>query len=277
MTKDFIKKPHIIVLGNEKGGSGKTTTAMHLLISLLKLGMKVASIDLDYRQQSLTRYIENRKESIKKLDIELELPDHYVLSPSNADNIKEGVAVDEQNFDTLMRQLDNDFVIIDAPGSDTFFSRLAHSYADTVITPINDSFLDVSLLGEISADKLSIKKPGIYSAMLWEQRVKRAAKNKAEMKWFVVRNRLSMLDAKNKRNIDEALSILAKRFHFVVAPGFGDRVIFKELYLHGLTLHDANKTNMVRMSTSVLSARQELREFLMAIDLPGVMDKLAAA
>ena len=52
---------HVIVLGNEKGGSGKSTTALHIAVALLKAGQRVATIDLDSRQQSFTRYIANRQ------------------------------------------------------------------------------------------------------------------------------------------------------------------------------------------------------------------------
>ena len=52
---------HVVVLGNEKGGSGKSTTALHVAVALLKAGQRVATIDLDSRQKSFTRYIENRR------------------------------------------------------------------------------------------------------------------------------------------------------------------------------------------------------------------------
>ncbi|CAG7590498.1 MAG: division plane positioning ATPase MipZ [Candidatus Midichloria sp.] len=263
---------HIIISGNEKGGSGKTTSAIHLIISLLKLGFKVASVDLDYRQQSLTTYINNRKKSITSEGINLTLPEHYVLEKSKKQNLQQAELEEGTNFSELISKIQNqnDFIIIDTPGSDTFLSRLAHSYSDTVMTPINDSFIDVDLLGKIEVNDLEKIKPGIYSAMVWEQKLKKAARENKQMDWIIMRNRSSSTDNINKRNIEKAIDKLSKKFGFRIVPGFSERVIFRELFLHGLTLNDAGSTNKVRFSTSIVAARQELRAFIKALGLPNV-------
>ena len=259
---------HIIAIGNEKGGSGKTTTTMHLIVSLQKLGFRVGSIDLDSRQQSLTRYINNRANYKQKHNVELEVPQHKLLERSAQRNLEVADKEEQEAFERAINELnENDFIIIDTPGSDAFLGRLAHSYADTVITPMNDSFVDLDLLGNVDADSFDSIKPGIYSAMLWEQKMKRALRTKQEQNWFVVRNRLSTLDAKNKRNVEIALEKLSKRFGFKIAPGCGDSVIFKELFLHGLTLHDAVNSEEIRLSPSVIAARQELRNFVSALNI----------
>jgi len=259
---------HIIAIGNEKGGSGKTTTTMHLIVSLLRLGFSVGSIDLDSRQQSLTRYIDNRKQYQIAKNVDLGIPQHKLLQRSAARNLEIADKEEEDSFVSALEELKaNDFIVIDTPGSDAFLGRLAHSYADTVITPMNDSFVDLDLIGNVNVETLDSIKPGIYSAMLWEQKMKRAARTQKEQNWFVVRNRLSMLDAKNKRNVEAALAKLSKRFGFKVAPGFGDRVIFKELFLHGLTLHDAVNSEAIRLTPSVIAARQELRNFVTALNI----------
>jgi chromosome partitioning protein len=266
---------HIIVVGNEKGGSGKTTTAMHLIISLMKLGFTVGTIDLDSRQQSLTRYIENRKAYASKNGPTFEAPEHYALKRSEKRNLEEAEKEDEDLFLSTVQKLNSkDFIVIDTPGSDAFMGKTAHSYADTVITPINDSFVDLDLIGNVNADTLDSMRPGIYSAMLWEQKMKRATRNQKEINWFVVRNRLSSLDAINKRNVETAIQKLSKRFGFKTAPGFGDRVIFKELFLHGLTLHDARDAKEIRMSTSVIAARMELREFIKALGIQSLLERI---
>jgi chromosome partitioning protein len=251
---------HVIICGNEKGGSGKTTSAMHLIITLLQLGFKVASIDLDLRQKSLTAYIENRIAFADKEVLDLKIPKHH--------NIVTG---EENEFKSLFDKLydEFDFIVIDTPGSDTALSRLAHSYADTIITPINDSFIDVYLLGEIRVDSNTIK-PGVYSAMIWEQKIKKAEREKKSLNWFVLRNRMSSIDSINRRNIEEAIFKISKKFGFSIIPGFGERVIFRELFLHGLTLHDAGITNKVRFNASIVAARQELRCFTDSLNLPGV-------
>lgn len=266
---------HIIVVGNEKGGSGKTTTAMHLIISLMKLGFTVGTIDLDSRQQSLTRYIENRRAYASKHGPNFEAPEHYSLQRSEKRNLEEAEKEDEELFlSTIQKLSTKDFIVIDTPGSDAFMGKIAHSYADTVITPINDSFVDLDLIGNVNADTLDSMRPGIYSAMLWEQKMKRASRTQKEINWFVVRNRLSSLDAINKRNVETAIQKLSKRFGFKIAPGFGDRVIFKELFLHGLTLHDARDAQEIRMSTSVIAARMELREFIKALGIQSLIEKI---
>lgn len=267
----------IIVIGNEKGGSGKTTTAMHLIVSLLRLGFKVATIDLDSRQQSLTRYVKNREQTALKHKLDLDIPHHIVMSPCQENEVSVAEQKEKQTFDNKLSEIANDydFVIIDTPGSNLHLSRVAHSYADVVITPINDSFIDLDLIGQVHLGDTVKIMPGIYSAMLWEQKMKRIERDKGEISWVVVRNRLSFLDAKNKRSMEDSLGQLSKKFGFKVAPGFGDRVIFKELFLYGLTLHDARKTDLVRISSSMIAARQELQAFIAALGLQEVNQKIS--
>lgn len=266
---------HLIVIGNEKGGSGKTTTAMHLIVSLLKLGFTVGCMDLDVRQQSLGRYLENRKATMRKRGSDLAMPEYHSFIKSTATDSLVADKADEETFmQSLAKLAGNDFTVIDTPGSDTFPSRLAHLEAKTVITPVNDSYVDLDLIGNINAETLDSIKPGIYSAMLWEQRIKRAARNQEELKWIVVRNRLASIDAINKRNVETSLAKLSKRFGFRIAPGFSDRVIFKELFLLGLTLHDAANAPEIKLNTSVIAARQELRAFIQALDIPQIAQML---
>lgn len=267
---------HIIVIGNEKGGSGKTTTAMHLTISFLKLNFRCATIDLDYRQQSFTHYIENRKESCRKYGIELLTPNHYTLLPFDNDSKAECAIKDEENLKSLIDacSAENDFIIIDTPGNDTNLSRAAHKMANTVITPINDSFVDLDLIGNLKSDDLATKRPGIYSAMFWEAKMKRIREDKQEINWFVVRNRLSTLNAINKRRMSNALLKLSKKFGFKIAPGFCDRVIFKELFLDGFTLHDVGKVDKVRITPSMMSARMELTSFMNSLAIPEVIERI---
>lgn len=267
---------HIIVIGNEKGGSGKTTTAMHLIVSLLRLGFKVATLDLDSRQMSLTRYINNREATAKQHKLDLSLPHHNVLSPSAKNSIIDAEIEDKEKFAQQVKDLSgNDFIVIDTPGSNSSMSRIAHSYADLVITPINDSFIDLDLIGQFHIGENEKIMPGIYSAMLWEQKLQRMGRDKKEVSWVVVRNRLSTLDAKNKKNMEDSLAKLSKKFGFKIAPGFGDRVVFKELFLYGLTLHDAKSSDLIRMSSSVIAARQELQAFMNSLGFSAINERLA--
>jgi chromosome partitioning protein len=267
-----IQRGHIIVIGNEKGGSGKTTTSMHLIVGLLRLGFKVGSMDIDARQRSLTRYIENRKATMASESTTLPLPAHVVINRSPFGIAEEAEADERDRFTrALARLLVNcDFVVIDSPGSDTYLSRLAHSYADTVITPVNDSFVDLDVLASVDGITMKIQKPSIYSEMLWEQKMSRAKRDGGTIDWVVMRNRLSNIDARNKRMITKVMEELTRRLGFRLAPGFSERVIFRELFLLGLTVLDVVETNKSGSSLSMshLAARQEVRDLLAALRIP---------
>lgn len=271
-------KPYIFVVGNEKGGAGKTTCSMHLIIGLLDRGHGVISIDVDSRQHSLTSYINNREVyNEKNPDKKVLMPVHFHIPESNKQTIQEKEAEEREFFEDLLAQAKNcaDYIVIDTPGSHTYLSRLAHSYADTVITPINDSFLDLDVIAKIDGDSFDVTKPSIYSQMIWEQKMEKASRGKGSMDWVVLKNRLSNLDAHNKRNVSQALEKVAKRIAFRVVPGFSERVIFRELFPQGLTLLDLKSANYSKsFSISHVAARQELRSFLDAI---GIRNNNAAA
>src|SRR5690349_6520004 len=266
-------KPHVIVLGNEKGGSGKSTTAMHLAVALLHDGYKVGSIDCDARQGSFTRYVDNRKATAATMLVPLPLPRHIARERSTADSAVAGRDDEADRLGGALSELsDCEFIIIDTPGSDTSLSRLAHTLADTLITPLNDSFLDLDLLGRIDRDGEKILKPSVYSEMVWEQRKQRAINRGRPIDWIVMRNRLSSLDAKNKRDIGKLLEQLGKRLGFRLAPGFTERVIFRELFPRGLTLLDLNRKDAkldlgIAWRMSHVAARQEVRDLVSALAL----------
>ncbi len=273
-----IKRGHILVIGNEKGGSGKTTTSMHLIVALLRLGFKVGSMDIDARQRSLTRYIENRKATMASEATSLPLPAHVVINRSPLLTTAESEADERERFTrALARLLINcDFVVIDSPGSDTYLSRLAHSYADTVITPVNDSFVDLDVLASVDGVSLQMLKPSIYSEMLWEQKLLRAKRDGGSVDWVVLRNRLSNLDARNKRMITKVMDDLTRRLGFRLSPGFSERVIFRELFLLGLTVLDVVETNKSgSLSMSHLAARQEVRDLLKSLRIPSIDERIA--
>lgn len=261
--------PHIIVLGNEKGGSGKSTTAMHLIVALLAAGKRVGSIDLDARQGSLSRYVENRRKTAEAMLTPLPMPTHIPINQSQADSRDVAMREDEANLVAALEQLkDNDFVLIDTPGSDSALSRAAHIRADTLISPLNDSFLDLDLFGRIEDEGATIRRPSVYAETVWEQRKRRAMAGGRPIDWVVMRNRLSSLDARNKRDIGKLLDHLAKRIGFRIAPGFTERVIFRELFPRGLTLLDLSRKDAgVQWRMSHVAARQEVRDLLDALNL----------
>lgn len=253
---------HVIVVGNEKGGSGKSTVSMHLIVSLLRGGLRVGTIDLDARQATLTRYIENRKVYAEKHGITLPMPEHYPLLPSG-DQPR-----DEEILRNIIRDLQTrcDTIVIDTPGSDTYLSRAGHSYADTLITPLNDSFIDLDVLARVDPDTMQIKGYSHYAAMVFEVKKRRAVRDGGQIAWVVLRNRLSHLAARNKQDMERLVAELSDRLRFVHIQGLGERVIFRELFLTGLTLLDLNKDGVeLEMSMSHVAAKQELRALLDAI------------
>lgn len=255
----------ILVLGNEKGGTGKSTTAMHVIVALLRQGNKVGSIDLDTRQASLSRYIDNRKEFIASTGKDIPLPTHTKIHASEIDIKSEAEKDERERFEAALNKLKEtqDYIVIDCPGSDRYLSHLAHSHADTLITPMNDSFIDLDLLAHIDGENLKMEQPSCYALMVWEQRKVRAMQKRPPIDWIVMRNRLSSLDARNKRDITQVLDQLSKRLSFRLAPGFGERVVFKELFLQGLTLSDFKEANAnMALTMSHVAARQEVRQLL---------------
>ncbi|MEA1938311.1 MAG: division plane positioning ATPase MipZ [Pseudomonadota bacterium] len=255
---------HIIVFGNEKGGSGKSTAAMHVVIGLLRYGYSVASIDLDVRQGTFTRYFENRYDTIRREKLRAPCPVHIAIPRAEADTITEAMDDERIRLEDAIAELTptHDFIVIDTPGSDSHLTRIGHAMADTLITPINDSFIDLDLLARIDPDTHEIKGPSVYSEMVWDQRKARAMKHHRGIDWIVMRNRTGHHDARNKRDVGLILERLACRFGFRLAPGFGERVIFRELFLKGLTLMDMREENTHAMTMSNIAARQEVRALI---------------
>lgn len=265
-------RAHIVVVGNEKGGSGKTTTAVHLAVALARLGRRVAAIDLDTRQKSFARHFENRGAWCARSGIALAVPEAVTFSRSQAASLDEAAIDDGQRFGALLAEKEQafDFIVIDTPGSDTPLSRLAHAAANTLVTPLNDSFVDFDLLARIDPDTFEVKAPSLYSDFVWECRKKRLMARKPALDWVVMRNRIASTDARNKRRLSKALDMLAGRIGFRVAPGFGERVIFRELFPMGLTMLDLPQPGLgIGFSMSHVAARQEVRQLLKTLSLPG--------
>lgn len=264
----------VIVLGNEKGGSGKSTTAMHVIVGLLHEGYTVGAIDLDARQGTLAGYFDNRRIYAAKQGMNLPHPSYRAIERSKLDNRPEAEADERARLEAALGGLADtcDVIVIDTPGSDSYLSRLGHSYADILITPINDSFVDLALLGRVDPDTNKVLSPSSYSEMVWEQKKARALRDGGSIDWIVMRNRRAALDSRNKRNMDEALEVLSARLGFRLAHGFGERVIFRELFLKGLTLLDIREEGSdVGLTMSHLAALQEVRNLLHALGVPEVV------
>ncbi len=272
-------RPNVVVLGNEKGGSGKSTTAIHIIIGLMRDGYRVGALDLDARQGTLAGTLAARQHFIDSKKIRLPMPAFACVHRSKLDNRLEAEAEERLRFDTAYVEIasQTDILVIDCPGADTYLSRYGHAQADTLITPINDSFVDFSMLAKVDPDKHNIVKPSIYSEMVWEARKNRFAADRGQIDWIVMRNRLAASEARNKRDVGSTLELLAKRIGFRTCKGFGERVIFRELYLQGLTLMDVREANIgISLGLSHVAARSEVRTLLSTIRKPAPKLELVA-
>jgi len=263
---------HIIIVGNEKGGSGKSTTSMHVATALCRMGHRVGALDLDLRQKSFARYISNRTNFVAKSGLDLPCPTYRDLPDLDETQTGQSENAFDKRLSLAVAGLEQgtDFILIDCPGSHTRLSQVAHSLADTLITPLNDSFVDFDLLAHVDPDTNRIIGPSVYSEMVWNARQLRATAGLKPIDWIVVRNRLGSQQMHNKRKMGEALANLSKRIGFRVAPGFSERVIFRELFPRGLTLLDLKDIGVGNLSLSNIAARQELRDLLRELSLPGV-------
>ncbi|MBP9950993.1 MAG: division plane positioning ATPase MipZ [Cypionkella sp.] len=263
---------HIIVVGNEKGGSGKSTTSMHVATALARMGHRVGALDLDLRQKSFGRYIENRLAYLARTGLVLPSPHYIDLPEADAALLNPGENPYDQRLSAAVSVLEpiSDFIIIDCPGSHTRLSQVAHSLADTLITPLNDSFVDFDLLARVDPETGRVKGPSIYSEMVWGARQLRAQAGLRPIDWIVLRNRLGAQQMHNKKKVGSALEELSKRIGFRVAPGFSERVIFRELFPRGLTLLDLKDTGVDQLNLSNIAARQEVRDLITALRLPNV-------
>ncbi len=249
--------PHHIIFANEKGGTGKSTCAVHFAVALAAQGWKVAGLDLDPRQRTFHRYLENRAATAKRRDIALPTPDFEVFTGTTIAELDEQVARLSEGAD---------YFVADTPGRDDVFARHLATGADTLVTPINDSFIDFDLIGQVDPESFQVTRPSFYSELIWDARKARAKSDGRTIDWIILRNRLQHVDAHNMRRVGEALTQLSRRVGFRVIPGLGERVIYRELFPAGLTLLD--KAHLGGMGIGHVVARQELREAMAGLNLP---------
>ena len=262
-----MSDPHFIVFANEKGGTGKSTTAVHAAIALAASGHRVGALDLDARQRTMTRYLENRDATMRRLETELPQARYEVLEDGS-----------EKAFAAALDRVgdDADVVVVDTPGRDDAMARAAILKADTLVTPMNDSFVDLDLIGQVHPENYKVTKPSFYAELVWNSRTQRAKQSGKSVDWVVLRNRLQHIDSHNLRRVGAALDELARRVGFRVIPGLGERVIYRELFPKGLTLLDLQQLGEVGIGH--ITARQELREMIAGLGIPepGAIEPIAA-
>ena len=257
-----MSQPHYIIFANEKGGTGKSTTAVHTAVALAASGHRVGALDLDSRQRTMTRYLENRAATIARLGADLPQARFEVLEELNE-------AALEAALDRLAA--DCDVIVVDTPGRDDPVARAAILKADTLVTPMNDSFVDLDLIGQVHPDTFKITKPSFYAELIWNSRTQRAKDTGKAVDWVVLRNRLQHIQSHNLHRVGAAMDELARRVGFRVIPGLGERVIYRELFPKGLTLLDLAHLGEVGMAH--IAARQELREMIAGLAIPAADEK----
>ncbi len=260
---------HCIVFANEKGGTGKSTTCVHTAVALAAQDLTVGVIDLDSRQRTVTRYLDNRTETMRRRGIALPIPAYEVF---------EGTEIAQLDAVIDRMRESCQVIVIDTPGRDDPLARHAATLSNTLVTPINDSFVDFDLIGQVDPENFKVKRLSFYAELMWETRKTRAKTDGVSIDWVVLRNRLHHMEARNQKRVGEALAELSKRVGFRVIPGLSERVIFRELFPSGLTLLD--KGHLGDLGISHVAARQELREMVGGLALPfgarGVTDRNAA-
>jgi chromosome partitioning protein len=268
----------VVVIGNEKGGTGKSTTALHLAVATLYQGYRVGTLDLDSRQATLSRYLKNRERYAATAQ-SLPLPHSLRIDEPDGENIAEIEVSARRAIEAALAKLAAcDVVFVDTPGSPTVLSRIGHEYANVLLTPVNDSLLDIDVLAEIDPVNRKIIAPCHYCRMAWEFGNQRIIDGLAPLDWVVIRNRLPHIHSRNREDIDQILTKLANRIGFRLAPGLGERVIFRELFLNGLTVLDLPTVAADRpLSATQQSAGQEISALLEALNvMPQNADALAS-
>ena len=289
--------PHVVVIGNQKGGTGKSTFAMHIIVALLKAGKRVASFDLDLNQLTLTRYLGNRHEWDRKHEQKLELPDHYPvreevhgaplrrfisrlkkIGRAHKDDFIGNSALshsaDLAHFISQLKKIGrarkHDFIVIDTPGGVQHLSLIAHGMADTLITPINDSLIDLDVLVAIEQSDLE-PQPSVYAKMVWRALETRRKVTGRTTDWIVVRNRLESVESSNQDQITQVLDVIQRTLGFRIARGLLERPVYREFFAAGLTVFDEMEglKSAAESNRPELLARLEVQNLIREIGLIG--------
>jgi chromosome partitioning protein len=258
------ERPYVITVGNHKGGTGKSTTAMHLAIGLMTQKHSVGCVDLDGKQGTLSHYLANRAATQAATGRDLPQPRIQSIEPATGRDREAAEAKESERLEQALAALaDCDFVILDTPGSDGHLTDLGHARADTLITPLNDSFLDIDVLARIDRQRRLVLGPSGYAQMVSRQSEHRVANGQEPIDWLVMRNRLAQLDARNTRDMAGLLGQLSERMGFRLQPGLSERVVYRELFFSGLTLLDLPAdAEEARFNPSRWNARREIRDLL---------------
>jgi chromosome partitioning protein len=273
---------------------------MHIIVALLKAGKRVASFDLDLNQLTLTRFLGNRHEWAREHAQKLELPDHYSVTEevpygrawSHAADLRQFIlkksgrvhkdgfidsgalcrAADLRQFISQLKKIGgaqkHEFIVIDTPGSVQHLSLIAHGIADTLITPINDSLVDLDELVAIERTDLE-PQPSVYAKTVRRALEARCKVSGCATDWIVVRNRLEPVESSNQRQVSKALDVIRVTLGFRLARGLLDRPVYREFFAAGLTVFDLVEGFKSTAETNwpILLARLEVENLIREIGL----------
>ncbi len=250
-------KGHIIVFANEKGGVGKSTSAFHTCIALCNAGERVAALDVDLRQLTLHRALWARQESEREYGVRLPGPEQIMLVQQNENELEEKLR---------MARIHSSFIIIDVGGHDSPIARRAIFMADTIVTPVNDSFIDLDMLGRIDPRTGELKTLGNFARLVEHLKEPGMALRQKPIDWVVMQNRSRSLGTKNERKVRDALTKIAPIAGFRLVPGLRERVTYRELFPLGLTLFDLDA--IPDLGRAQPAAREEIWAMLRSLNLP---------
>jgi chromosome partitioning protein len=251
------RRGHIIVFANEKGGVGKSTSAFHTCIALCNAGERVATLDVDLRQLTLHRALWARMESATEYGVNLPGPEQIMLAQQNENELEEKLR---------MARIHNSFIVIDVGGHDSPIARRAIFMADTIVTPVNDSFIDLDMLGRIDPRTGELKTLGNFARLVEHMKEPGMALRSKPLDWVVMQNRSRSLATKNERKIYDALTKIAPVAGFRLVPGLRERVTYRELFPLGLTLFDLDA--IPELGRAQPNAREEIWAMLRSLNLP---------
>jgi chromosome partitioning protein len=250
-------KGHIIVFANEKGGVGKSTSAFHTCIALCNAGESVAALDVDLRQLTLHRALWARQESEQEYGVKLPGPEQIMLAQQNENELEEKLR---------MARIHHSFIIIDVGGHDSPLARKAIYMADTIVTPVNDSFIDLDMLGRVDPRTGELKTLGNFARLVEHLKEPGMALRPKPLDWVVMQNRSRNFATKNERKVLDALEKIAPVAGFRLVPGLRERVTYRELFPQGLTLFDMEA--IPDLGRAQPAAREEIWAMLRALKLP---------
>lgn len=257
---DICRRPEInaqiIVFANEKGGVGKSTLAFHTSIALARSGHKVLAIDLDRRQQSFSRALENRAATSRSLGIDLPSPQTLMLEHQTGAMLMQEIARVGTGRTTI---------IIDVAGHDSPIARRAIAMADKIITPVNPTFIDLDSVAHFNAATMRFAKLGRFAETVEQLQTERHERGLPKTDWMLVKNRVRKAEKLQLKRFDQALDQLPAHLGVRLLSGLTERVAYRELFMFGLTHADCN--DLPGMAHMGVSNTDEITRFIGEIDV----------